>query len=115
MNYNKVSICDTWGLEVNTEKTKMVVFKKEGQFFENEKWLYGISHIEVVNDFNYLCTCFNHTGTFCLNQEVLTGKGLKALNIISFLYEIKNHRISPKYYINFLMLWLALYCLTAAK
>ena len=42
MNYNKVSICDIWGLEVNTEKTKIVVFKKEGQFFENEKWLYGI-------------------------------------------------------------------------
>ena len=39
-------------------------------------------------------TCFNYTGTFCLNQEVLTGKGLKALNL--FLYKIKNYCISPK-------------------
>ena len=88
------SYCDTWGLEVNTDKTKIVVFRKRGPVFENEKWLYGNSYIEVVNDFNYLGTCFNYTGTFCLNQEVLTGKGLKALNV--FLYKIKNYCISPK-------------------
>ena len=33
------SYCDTWGLEVNTDKTKIVVFRKRGPVFENEKWL----------------------------------------------------------------------------
>ena len=107
------SYCDTWGLEVNTDKTKIVVFRKRGQVFENEKWLYGNSHIEVVNDFNYLGTCFNYTGTFCLNQEVLTGKGLKALNL--FYTKLRTIVYHQKYYVNFSMLLLALYCLTAVK
>ena len=28
------SYCDTWGLEVNTDKTKIVVFRKRGPVFE---------------------------------------------------------------------------------
>ena len=39
------SYCDTWGLEVNTDKTKIVVFRKRGPVFENEKWLYMMIHI----------------------------------------------------------------------
>ena len=27
-------------------------------------------HVDVVNDFNYLGTCFNYTGTFLLNQDI---------------------------------------------
>ena len=56
--------------------------------------MYGNANIEVVNNFNYLGTCFNYTGTFCLNQEILLGKGLKALNL--FVHKLKKYCISPK-------------------
>ena len=36
----------------------------------------------MVRDFNYLGVVFNYTGSFILNQGVLAGKGLKALNVL---------------------------------
>ena len=71
--------CDRWGLQVNTEKTKIVVFRKRGGLRDNESWIYKNTPIEVVNEFNYLGTVFKYTGSFVLNQETLVGKGLKAL------------------------------------
>ena len=74
--------CKKWGLEVNTEKTKVMVFRNRGPLKANEKWTYNGKNLEVVNDFNYLGTVFNYTGSFILNQETLAGKGLKALNVL---------------------------------
>ena len=76
--------CNKWGLEVNTEKTKVVVFRKRGGLLNNESWTYKGVNLEVVNNFNYLGAVFNYTGTFVLNQETLVGKGLKALNCLLF-------------------------------
>ena len=74
--------CSDWGLTVNIQKTKIVVFRKRAQIREGESWTYNDEHIEVVNNFNYLGIVFNYTGTFVLNQETLAGKGLKALNVL---------------------------------
>ena len=86
--------CDRWGLQVNTEKTKIVVFRKRGGLRDNESWIYKNTPIEVVNEFNYLGTVFKYTGSFVLNQETLVGKGLKALNCL--IYNTKKHSLSPK-------------------
>ena len=60
----------------------------------NESWIYNGTPLEVVNDFNYLGTVFNYTGTFVLNQETLVGKGLKAFNCL--LYNLKRYPLKPK-------------------
>ena len=99
--------CDKWGLKVNIDKTKTMVFRKRGPILSNEKWLYGNELLETVNNFNYLGTCFNYTGTFCLNQEMLAGKGLKALNL--FMYKLKKMVFHLEYYVNYLMLLYLLY------
>ena len=36
-----LSYCNKWGLEVSTEKTKMVVFRKKGALRYNETWYYN--------------------------------------------------------------------------
>jgi hypothetical protein len=61
--------CETWGLEVNTEKTKIVVFRKRGPLKIDEKWSYDNEPLEVVNDFNYLGTVFNYTGNYSLIRK----------------------------------------------
>jgi hypothetical protein len=77
--YLLFTYCSTWRLEVNPDKSKIVVFRKRGP---DENGLINNMHIEVASYFNYLGTVFNYTGTFNLNQETLTGKGLIALNIL---------------------------------
>ena len=86
--------CSRWGLQVNTDKTKIVVFRKRGGLRDNEAWTYKGSRLEVVNEFNYLGTVFKYTGSFAVNQETLVGKGLKALNCL--LYNTKKYSLSPK-------------------
>ena len=66
--------CDKWGLTVNTEKTKIMVFRNKGGLRNNEIWTYKGMPLEVVNDFNYLGTVFNYTGSFALSQTTLSGK-----------------------------------------
>ena len=45
--------CSHWGLQVNTLKTKIVVFRRRGTLKPCESWTYNNEEIEVVNDFNY--------------------------------------------------------------
>ena len=86
--------CNTWGLKVNTSKTKIMVFRKRGRTRQNEAWTYNGHSIEVVDNFNYLGTVINYTGSFTLNQEHLVGKALKAMNTL--LYKCKEYDLKPK-------------------
>ncbi|KAH3733781.1 hypothetical protein DPMN_040215 [Dreissena polymorpha] len=86
--------CKCWGLKVNTDKTKIMVFRKRGRLLPSETWTFEGQQIEVVNDFNYLGTVFNYTGNFNLNQEYLCGKALKAMNIL--FNKCKEFDLKPK-------------------
>ena len=85
--------CNTWALEVNIQKTKIMVFRRRGPLLCNEVWHYDNVQIDVVNDFSYLGTCFNYTGTFVLIQEILAGEGLKALNVL--FHNVKKFKLQP--------------------
>jgi hypothetical protein len=61
-----------------------MVFRKRGPIRNNEYWTYNNIPLEIVDNFNYLGTVFNYTGSFTLNQEYLVGKALKALNVLLF-------------------------------
>ena len=50
--------------------------------------------METIPDFNYLGTVFNYTGNFTLNLETLSGKGLKALNVL--LDNLKHLNLATK-------------------
>ena len=61
--------CEEWSLDVNILKTKVMVFRKRGNLRLNESFTYNDSTLDVVNDFNYLGTIFNYTGSFGLNIQ----------------------------------------------
>jgi len=68
--------CLKWGQEVNTAKTKIMVFRKRGPLRNDEQWFYANNKLESVDN----STVFNFMGTFVLKQETFAGKGLKELN-----------------------------------
>ena len=91
-NIDKLSeYCDKWGLEVNVDKTKTMVFRKRGPLKLDELWTYkGKS----VDNFSYLGTLFHYTGSFAQNREYLSSKALKALNVL--LVNCSKFRLSAK-------------------
>jgi len=46
--------CETWGMEVNPEKSKIMVFQKGGRTSAKEKWFYKQEEIEKVSEYKYL-------------------------------------------------------------
>ena len=85
--------CTKWGLEVNTDKTNVVVFRKRGPVFENEKWYYNNEELVIKDNFNYLGVTFNYTGSFVLNNQCLKGKSLRAM--YTLINNIKKHQVKP--------------------
>jgi hypothetical protein len=69
--------CEDWCLNVNTSKTKMLVFNKAGRHYRLN---FKINHVplESVNEYKYLSTHFCASGSFSYAQEQLYKKGLKA-------------------------------------
>ena len=88
--------CTKWGIEVNTEKTKIIVFKKGGRLRRSEQWSYNGVPLETVQNFNYLGVVFNGSGLFNSNQNTLVGKALKAMNFL--LNNLKPFDLKPLIY-----------------
>ena len=81
--------CNNWGLIVNVEKTKCLVFKKNGRKNVLDKWFYNGEEIETVSTFKYLGFVFSNTGKFSKGIENVVLQGQRALfslyaNIIDF-------------------------------
>ena len=85
--------CKKWGLEVNTDKTKIVVFRNRGNLKQDEKWFYDKMLMETVDNFNYLGTIFNYTGSFSLNNQYVIGKALKAMDVL--IKNIQQYDVTP--------------------
>ncbi|XP_075158004.1 uncharacterized protein LOC142231274 [Haematobia irritans] len=46
--------CDMWSLEVNREKSEVVIFRNGGPIRSEEKWTYKGTQLNIVNEFKYL-------------------------------------------------------------
>lgn len=71
--------CQHWGVTVNIDKTKVVVFKKGGRVARDEKWNYRNKDIDVVNCFKYLGIVFAQSGKFNMTQQTLADQAIKTL------------------------------------
>ena len=71
--------CDSWNLTVNSDKTKVMVFRKGGRLSNNEQWFYNGVTLEMVNQFNYLVLIFTSGGSFMQATKTLPGKALRAM------------------------------------
>eukprot|EP00745_Piridium_sociabile_P032248 TRINITY_DN54259_c0_g1_i1.p1 TRINITY_DN54259_c0_g1~~TRINITY_DN54259_c0_g1_i1.p1 ORF type:complete len:488 (+),score=9.92 TRINITY_DN54259_c0_g1_i1:311-1774(+) len=78
--------CSKWGLTVNMDKTKVVVFKNGGFVKNCEKWFYAGKEILVEPSYNYLGVIFGSTLNWSKCVQNLSGKALRAVAGIKRLY-----------------------------
>lgn len=74
---NLQTYCKEWGLTVNTNKTKTMVFNTNGKNILLP-FQYENKPIESVKDYKYLGTLITSSGTFTKTTEDLYKRGLKA-------------------------------------
>ena len=70
--------CKKWKLKVNTDKSKIIVFKK-GRRTLRENWSYGNMEIEVCNQIQYLGIIISSNGSFNSAQNKLSEQATKAI------------------------------------
>ena len=90
--------CQTWKLKVNTDKTKIMVFRKGGRLSKNLNFHYDGNSIEIVNKFSYLGIAFTSGGSFKQTQNTLAGQAQKAVFKLNrylhkFTYITPAHRL----------------------
>lgn len=89
------SYCDRWKLVVNTQKTKIMIFRNAGRLPQNLMFFYQGSPIEIVSKFKYLGVVFSSGGAFNENDKTTSGQALKAIfQMNKYLYKFTY--ISPK-------------------
>lgn len=69
--------CELWCLDINTEKTKSVVFNKSGKLL-SYSFTFNGEPIENVQSYKYLGVLFSASGTFSHAKKDLYNRGLKA-------------------------------------
>ena len=63
--------CQKWKLTVNTQKTKIVIFRKGGTINRQTRFLYGGLEIDIVNKFTYILALFSRLGVLFLKHILL--------------------------------------------
>ena len=79
------------GMEVNLDKTKIIVFRKGGHLSRFEKWHYNHIPIEVVNTYNYLGITFSTRMSFTNMCLPLIAKAKRSINEILFSLRTLSH------------------------
>ena len=83
------------GLEVNMDKSKIIVFRKGGYLSAREKWLYNGRYLEVVNQYKYLGVIFSTGLSFSFALKDMAARARKGvIGILRLLWSFGNQ--SPR-------------------
>jgi exonuclease III len=68
-----------WGLSVNVDKSKILIFRNGGKLHDSELFMYGEECLEIVDSFNYLGMLFNFNNKFRVAESHIADQGRKAM------------------------------------
>jgi len=76
------SFCDSTGMQININKSKIMVFRNGGPLRANESWTYKGVKLETVPFYKYLGSYFTPKLLWTKTKEILSLQALKAVNSI---------------------------------
>ena len=71
------NFCNDWCLDINTKKTKVLIFNKAGRHI-SQKFIFNKDELECVSNYKYLGIQFNASCSFSYAQNDLYQRALKA-------------------------------------
>lgn len=71
--------CTTWNLQVNLNKTNVIVFRNGGYLRRYEKWFYGDTKLKVVTYYKYLGLVLSSRLSWYMCQKTLAEQASKAV------------------------------------
>jgi hypothetical protein len=79
--------CSNFGMKVNLNKSKIMVFRNGGPLKDNEKWFYNGEKVETVTYYKYLGVVFSNRLKWSKATKTLAAQANKALFAIKRLYK----------------------------
>ena len=70
--------CADWCLDVNLDKTKVLIFNKAGKLYKHE-FKFNCKTVESVREYKYLGVTFSISGSFSVASAELYKKALKGI------------------------------------
>ena len=90
--------CENMALNVNRDKTKVMVFRKGGYLGKYEKWSYEGTKLEVVNQYCYLGYNFTTKLSHETGTNHLVSKGKKAVVMLNRAFQKYKEMTSNTYF-----------------
>ena len=87
---------DEWNLQLNTAKTKILVFRNGKKYQPEVGWKYEGHELEVVDTFNYLGLVLLYNGKFRQAQLNIAGQGRKAIFALPTKFKNHNFNVATK-------------------
>lgn len=73
--------CTQWKMEVNLDKSEMVIFRKGGRIARNEKWFYKGEEVKLASEFTYLGVILTPKMNFSKHVLARNNKAKSSLNV----------------------------------
>ena len=79
--------CSLFGMKVNIDKTKIIVFRRGGIVKQNEKWLLNDKPIEVVSHYKYLGITFTSFLSWSHTQKTQAAQAEKTIALLKRMFK----------------------------
>ena len=89
---NLETYCDKWKLEINTKKTKIMLFNKQGSLIKKHKFTFKQKNIENVREYKYLGFTFSCSNSSNTGISNLINQAKKAWFSIQYYMSKSKHR-----------------------
>ena len=92
---NLANYCKKYNMQINVQKTKIVVYRNGGRLARKEVWYLNNNSIEVVPKFRYLGLQFSSSGLWSAAQAELARRASKGMFCIkNFAFNSKIHDVN---------------------